>query len=722
VRQGATRLGFARLTVVLLTAAIALVLPAAASAGTVGVNGGELEFVASDGVANTVTVTGGGGQITIKDAGQDIQILPFADPGCTKPTFDSATCPAVTVNVDAGDLPDTVDASAALVTGPTPAGGVFVSGGDGNDTLIGCPNGDTLNGDAGDDTIEGRDGDDSLTGGDGNDNIKGGAGDDALETVTFETLGNDTLDGGEGNDDLVNSLRPPAGMGDGADTFNGGPGRDTADYHASAGGLSISLDGIPNDGYAGEGDNIGADVEDLLGGSGNDTLVGNNSDNMISAGGGDDTVMAMGGADQLSGGDDSGSDTLDGGEGDDGISGGAGDDKLSGAGGSDTIDGNGGTDVESGGDGADTVAGGAGIDTVDGDGGNDSLRGADAAGVGADAADTIHGGPGADTLSGEGGDDVLDGGGDGDLMSGGDGKDVVDYRTQQAPVDIKIDDQPNDGAPGEHDNVATDVEDVHGGDFQTTVVGNAANNDLTGGAGEDYADGSAGSDVITGGNGADTLRSRDGVPDSVECGPGAYDFAIADPADSVKPSCEITDLGNSKPLSGRRIVVQPLSTSFIKLDHVHRFVPLSDRVGLPVRSTIEPMATGVKLTAAARGGAKPSGTFSGDAFLVKQSKGSRLTELDLAGAFNLSKCPKSRGSAAAKQPQRRLFGNAHGHFVTRGRFSSATVRGTRWSIEDRCDGTLTHVTQGSVQVRDFGRHRTVTVKAGHSYLARRGNR
>jgi ferric-dicitrate binding protein FerR (iron transport regulator) len=48
----------------------------------------------------------------------------------------------------------------------------------------------------------------------------------------------------------------------------------------------------------------------------------------------------------------------------------------------------------------------------------------------------------------------------------------------------------------------------------------------------------------------------------------------------------------------------------------------------------------------------------------------------------------------------------------------ATVRGTSWYVEDRCDGTLTRVSKGSVSVYDRGRHRTVVVRAGHSYLAR----
>jgi hypothetical protein len=70
-------------------------------------------------------------------------------------------------------------------------------------------------------------------------------------------------------------------------------------------------------------------------------------------------------------------------------------------------------------------------------------------------------------------------------------------------------------------------------------------------------------------------------------------------------------------------------------------------------------------------------------------------------------------------PVRRLWGrDSGGHFRTFGRHSQATVRGTRWLTADRCDGTLTRVAAGAVAVRDRVRHRTVVVRAGHSYLAR----
>ena len=69
---------------------------------------------------------------------------------------------------------------------------------------------------------------------------------------------------------------------------------------------------------------------------------------------------------------------------------------------------------------------------------------------------------------------------------------------------------------------------------------------------------------------------------------------------------------------------------------------------------------------------------------------------------------------------RRLWGQDRGgRFRTHGHNSIATVRGTRWLTEDRCDGTLTRVTEGAVEVRDRRTGRRVLVRAGHSYLAKR---
>jgi hypothetical protein len=75
-------------------------------------------------------------------------------------------------------------------------------------------------------------------------------------------------------------------------------------------------------------------------------------------------------------------------------------------------------------------------------------------------------------------------------------------------------------------------------------------------------------------------------------------------------------------------------------------------------------------------------------------------------------------AALSKKTLQLLHGSDnHAKFRTKGRYSAATIRGTVWTIADRCDGTIVHVTRGVVDVTDFVRHITVTVRAGHTYLA-----
>ena len=71
---------------------------------------------------------------------------------------------------------------------------------------------------------------------------------------------------------------------------------------------------------------------------------------------------------------------------------------------------------------------------------------------------------------------------------------------------------------------------------------------------------------------------------------------------------------------------------------------------------------------------------------------------------------------------RRLWGRGKGSFRTRGRRAVATVRGTTWIVSDRCEGTLTSVKEGVVAVRDLVRRKTVIVRGGKRYLARKRTR
>jgi hypothetical protein len=155
-----------------------------------------------------------------------------------------------------------------------------------------------------------------------------------------------------------------------------------------------------------------------------------------------------------------------------------------------------------------------------------------------------------------------------------------------------------------------------------------------------------------------------------------------------------------------------------------RFVRLTAARSIPVKSYLDTRKGTVRLVSAKDAAGTPqSGDFSAGVFQVLQSRtGKGLTEARLKGG-SFRRCGRrarrSQASAAAsKRRIRRLKANAKGRFRTRGRYSSATVRGTAWETQDRCDGTLTRVTSGRVAVRDFRRKKTIVLRAKKRYLAR----
>src|SRR5206468_9417545 len=56
-------------------------------------------------------------------------------------------------------------------------------------------------------------------------------------------------------------------------------------------------------------------------------------------------------------------------------------------------------------------------------------------------------------------------------------------------------------------------------------------------------------------------------------------------------------------------------------------------------------------------------------------------------------------TAANSKPVRALWATGKGRFRTKGRFASASIRGTSWETIDRCDGTLTVVRQDRKSTR-----------------------
>jgi hypothetical protein len=162
-----------------------------------------------------------------------------------------------------------------------------------------------------------------------------------------------------------------------------------------------------------------------------------------------------------------------------------------------------------------------------------------------------------------------------------------------------------------------------------------------------------------------------------------------------------------RPVSGRVLVRKPGSTDFIEVDATQ---------GIPLGSTVDTKNGTIELTAIVKKGGKPEqARFFDGIFKVTQSGGTT----DLTLNKPLAACPRGRASAAAKKPKtRKLWGDGSGSFRTRGQYSAATVRGTKWLVQDSCAGTLTKVTKGVVSVRDNVKRKTILVKAGKQYLAR----
>jgi streptogramin lyase len=156
---------------------------------------------------------------------------------------------------------------------------------------------------------------------------------------------------------------------------------------------------------------------------------------------------------------------------------------------------------------------------------------------------------------------------------------------------------------------------------------------------------------------------------------------------------------------------------------------LSGPADLPIGSFIDARSGTVSLTMAMSNNRTQTVAVGHGRFTIAQPRSKHgLTYLNLAGGSfaacaahattNAHLARVARKTAKSTHVVRQLWSkDNHGQFQTHGHNSVATVRGTEWITEDRCDGTLTHVLHGSVTVRPHGTRRTITITAGHSYLA-----
>ncbi|KQW82959.1 calcium-binding protein [Brevundimonas sp. Root1279] len=369
------------------------------------------------------------------------------------------------------------------------------------------------------------------------------------------------ITGTAGND----SLRGMPGV---ADTINGGAGEDLVDYFgATPAGVFVNLANQVAQNDGGGAVDILQNIENVIGTEFNDTIIGSAGNNVLQGFGGRDYLIGGAGRDRLLGGADLIPDHLQGGAGDDlyevevgdtitefadeGVDqvrtgadffvlpanveellffptnvdanvtaiGNArdnlirtsqGEDSLYGAAGLDYLDGRAGQDTAD----YSRAASGVNVDLSvglalsDGDGDADVLISIENL-VGSRFDDLLTGDAGDNILQGGAGADTLVGGASGDTLDGGAGVDRVDYSAATAGINIVLGSGGSDGEGGI--DVVLAIENVVGGSFGDTIIGDEAANNLQGGLGRDQ---------LVGGDGNDTLIGGDGDANQLQGGAG----------------------------------------------------------------------------------------------------------------------------------------------------------------------------------------------------------
>jgi Ca2+-binding RTX toxin-like protein len=426
-----------------------------------------------------------------------------AEPAATVAVFDGVTLLGSTAanGVGAWTLPTVLGAGTRQLTArATDLAGnastvstavTAVIGTSGGDALSGGPGPIVMIGKAGDDVYTVADAGDTVVEapGDGNDTVQAsvsyvltaGAAVETLRgsgaaglTLTGNELAN-TLIGGTGNDTLNGAGgddRFVAAVGDGSDHYDGGSGVDTYDLSATTAAATVSL----ATGKASSVD-IGSDtlasVENVVGGTGADTITGDGLANTLAGGAGNDILNGGAGADTMTGG--IGNDTY-------------------------FVDNSADVVTEAAGQGSDTIFTsvsytlGAGQEI-------ETLQANSAAGLtltGNELANVLNGGAGGDTLNGSGGNDTLNGGAGADTMAGGIGNDT--YFVDNAA------DVVNEAVGQGNDQVLAGVSYTLGAgqEIETLQATSAAGVTLTGNEFANTLISGAGSDTMVGGFGNDT--------------------------------------------------------------------------------------------------------------------------------------------------------------------------------------------------------------------------
>ena len=228
-------------------------------------------------------------------------------------------------------------------------------------------------------------------------------------------------------------------------------------------------------------------------------------------------------------------------------------------------------------------------------------------------------------------------------------------------------------------------------------------------------------------------------------GTNAYTPVIGDVGHTLRASVEATNNGgHTTVLSGPTAVVAGLQASapppifqqsadlapvtgsvLIKLPGSNTFTPLTGPIDVPDGSVIDASQGTVSLTVQLpKGGGYETGQFYSGEFQVNQAHSGTLLATLAGGNFNVCTQNTTRGAHAAKSSSkksktvvRKLWGNAHGNYTTKGRYGSASVSGTIWLTEDTCAGTYFFALKDNIIVVSFKHpHKKHNIRQGHHFF------
>ncbi len=203
----------------------------------------------------------------------------------------------------------------------------------------------------------------------------------------------------------------------------------------------------------------------------------------------------------------------------------------------------------------------------------------------------------------------------------------------------------------------------------------------------------------TAGGGA---TAKSGVLGSVAAAPPPPKFAVS---------------GNVAPVTGSVLVKLPGSSIFVALTGIRQ---------IPFGTVIDATNGSVTVKTVGPNGVIQTIVYSQGEFKLTQGSNGLVVATLVGGNFAVCPTARERGHlartsskhASSKHVVRKLWSEGHGKYSTKGNYAAGAVLGTRWLTEDLCDGTFIHVVTDRVAVTNFVNHRHLTVKAGHSYLAK----